>query len=289
MDRPPGPPSRLPAATVVRCPRCSRSSFTAGWRPPRSTGPIASVALDDRRVLGPGTTPAGLRRALVGRRFTAARRRGKLLLLDTGSDDGRRPVARGALRHDRGPPGGRPGRPSTGSATRPATTQRSGCACGSASPTGASSPSTTPGGSAGSPSTPTRTLLGPDAADGHRWPGCATALASPAPGGGPPLKARLLDQSRLAGVGNLLADEILWRAVAVPAAPPRRRSRRPSCGGSTATSGPPSRSWRQRGGSHTGDLIDERRPGGRCPRDGAELVSATSAGRTTWWCPAHQR
>src|SRR3954465_4651682 len=30
--------------------------------------------------------------------------------------------------------------------------------------------------------------------------------------GGAPVKARLMDQSVLAGVGNLLADEILWRA-----------------------------------------------------------------------------
>ena len=43
-----------------------------------------------------------------------------------------------------------------------------------------------------------------------------------------------------------------------------------------------------RGGSHTGDLMEERRPGGHCPRDGAALARATVGGRTTWWCPAHQ-
>ena len=31
-----------------------------------------------------------------------------------------------------------------------------------------------------------------------------------------PLKARLLDQARIAGIGNLLADEILWRASLAP-------------------------------------------------------------------------
>ena len=31
-----------------------------------------------------------------------------------------------------------------------------------------------------------------------------------------PLKARLLDQARLAGVGNFLADEVLWRAGLSP-------------------------------------------------------------------------
>ena len=44
----------------------------------------------------------------------------------------------------------------------------------------------------------------------------------------------------------------------------------------------------RRGGSHTGDLFDARRPGGVCPRDGTGLRRATVGGRTTWWCPAHQ-
>ena len=35
-----------------------------------------------------------------------------------------------------------------------------------------------------------------------------------------PLKARLMDQARIAGVGNLLADEILWRAGLDPPGPP---------------------------------------------------------------------
>src|SRR5690606_8813908 len=34
-----------------------------------------------------------------------------------------------------------------------------------------------------------------------------------------PLKARLLDQARVAGLGNLLVDEILWRAGLDPARP----------------------------------------------------------------------
>jgi formamidopyrimidine-DNA glycosylase len=38
-----------------------------------------------------------------------------------------------------------------------------------------------------------------------------------------------------------------------------------------------------------GDLMEERVPGGRCPRDGAELLVAQVGGRTTYWCPLHQR
>jgi formamidopyrimidine-DNA glycosylase len=45
----------------------------------------------------------------------------------------------------------------------------------------------------------------------------------------------------------------------------------------------------KRGGSHTGDHMVGRRPGGFCPRDGAEMRSATVGGRTTYWCSQHQK
>ncbi len=102
------------------------------------------------------------------------------------------------------------------------------------------------------------------------------------------LKARLMDQHRLAGVGNLIADELLWRASLAPgrragsltAAEHRRLHRHLRATLDELTA---------RGGSHTGDLMPERVPGGRCPRDGAELVRSTIGGRTSWWCPLHQR
>jgi formamidopyrimidine-DNA glycosylase len=37
-----------------------------------------------------------------------------------------------------------------------------------------------------------------------------------------------------------------------------------------------------------GDLMEARVPGGRCPRDGAELLVEQVGGRTTYWCPEHQ-
>ncbi|NDU79496.1 formamidopyrimidine-DNA glycosylase, partial [Actinomadura sp. DSM 109109] len=61
---------------------------------------------------------------------------------------------------------------------------------------------------------PDEDRLGPDALSVTRDE-LAAALGSSAA----PLKARLLDQARLAGVGNLLADEILWRAGLDPARP----------------------------------------------------------------------
>ena len=102
-----------------------------------------------------------------------------------------------------------------------------------------------------------------------------------------PLKARLMNQAHLAGVGNLIADEALWRA----GLDPRRAARSLT----PAEHRRLHKHLRQsvadllaRGGSHTGDLRPHRSPGGRCPKDGTELVRATVGGRTTWWCPKHQ-
>lgn len=103
-----------------------------------------------------------------------------------------------------------------------------------------------------------------------------------------PIKAFLMDQARIAGLGNLLADEILWRAGIAP--------NRPASSLDAAEQVALSRAIRttlrtlgRRGGSHTGDLMPSREPGGHCPRDGAPLVRATVGGRTTYWCPVHQR
>ena len=124
--------------------------------------------------------------------------------------------------------------------------------------------------------------LGPDALAAG-----VTELRAALAGSEAPLKARLMDQARLAGVGNLVADEVLWRARLDPARPaghltaPESR-RLASALRSTLTQ------LIARGGSHTGDLMAERRPGGRCPRDGTPLLRRRVGGRTTWSCPACQ-
>jgi formamidopyrimidine-DNA glycosylase len=124
--------------------------------------------------------------------------------------------------------------------------------------------------------------VGPDAADVDRDTFRARFGRS-----GAPLKARLLDQGVIAGVGNLLADEILWRA--------RMSPRRPANDLSTAELDALRRAIRaamrdaiRLGGAHTGHLIPHRVRGGRCPRDNAELERATIGGRTTFWCPVCQ-
>ncbi|MCC6438584.1 MAG: formamidopyrimidine-DNA glycosylase [Acidimicrobiales bacterium] len=103
-----------------------------------------------------------------------------------------------------------------------------------------------------------------------------------------PLKARLLDQARLAGLGNLLADEILWRARLAPTRAAGgldeselRRLHRVLRSTLRELDG--------RGGSHTGDLFVARRNGGLCPRCENGLARDQVGGRTTYWCPAEQR
>ena len=98
------------------------------------------------------------------------------------------------------------------------------------------------------------------------------------------LKARLLDQSSLSGVGNLLADETLWRARLSPARVAGeltteeldhlRRVLRAA-----------TRDAIRKGGVHTGDFIKYRKRGAPCPRCGTTVERATIGGRTTFWCP----
>ena len=130
---------------------------------------------------------------------------------------------------------------------------------------------------------PALDVLGPDAL-GLTREQLAAALA----GRRAPVKAVLLDQGVVAGLGNMLVDEVLWWAGIDPHRP----------GGSLR---PDEVTQLQRvirrrlavmlrrGGSHTGTLSPSRRAGGVCPRDGAELRRDVVGGRTTVSCPSHQR
>jgi formamidopyrimidine-DNA glycosylase len=101
------------------------------------------------------------------------------------------------------------------------------------------------------------------------------------------VKARLLDQSKMAGIGNLLADEILWQARVSPLARV-----------DTLSAAQVNRLYRAlksvlesasaKGGAHTGAIVAARHPGGTCPRDGAPMVHGTVGGRSTWWCSREQ-
>ena len=101
------------------------------------------------------------------------------------------------------------------------------------------------------------------------------------------LKARLMDQSKIAGLGNLLVDEALFQAGLDPARPAGgldAQELRSLQRAIKATL----RDLTKRGGSHTGVLQPARHRDGTCPLDGAPLLRRTIGGRTTYSCPVHQ-
>ncbi|HET9731802.1 MAG TPA: DNA-formamidopyrimidine glycosylase family protein [Acidimicrobiales bacterium] len=239
---------------------------------------IASVRAPDAWYLKRGTDAEALTAVLAGHRFVAARRRGKLMMLDT--DDGivigLRFGMSGRLLVD-----GHAGvdRLQYGRAAAEARFER--FAVGFAD--GGSMAMSDPRRLGGVELDPDLSLLGPDAAVVT-----LAQLRSALAGSQVALKARLLDQRRIAGVGNLIADEVLWRAGLSPvraagglSEAEMRRLRRHLVAGVS--------DLMERGGSHTGDLGTERRRGGACPLDGAALARATVGGRTSYWCPDHQR
>jgi formamidopyrimidine-DNA glycosylase len=105
------------------------------------------------------------------------------------------------------------------------------------------------------------------------------------------IKAALIDQQVIAGLGNLLADEILWRARIHP----RRVARTLTAqelrtlhaemrwvlrASVRAGSVPARRSWLT-------SVRDQRMP--HCPRCGTALCRTRVGGRTTMWCPLCQQ
>jgi formamidopyrimidine-DNA glycosylase len=125
--------------------------------------------------------------------------------------------------------------------------------------------------------------VGPDAAEVDR-----VEFRRRIGAGRAPIKARLLDQGAISGIGNLLADQILWQARLSPKHPTGalsmeeldrlRREVRAAV-----------RSAIRKGGAHTGQFIAAREREGVCPRDGHLLERDRIGGRTTYWCPACQK
>jgi formamidopyrimidine-DNA glycosylase len=106
------------------------------------------------------------------------------------------------------------------------------------------------------------------------------------------VKAILLNQQLIAGIGNLYADEILFRARMHPATEAARMSDKDlqrlframryvlekAIALKTDFNRLP-KSW----------LLTHRGKGGKCPRCGSGLKSATIGGRTAWFCPHCQK
>ena len=127
--------------------------------------------------------------------------------------------------------------------------------------------------------------LGPDAADLD--PSQLEGLLEGRRGGA---KATLMNQRVVAGIGNELSDEILWRARIHPArplkslAPRKRRELAQTTSDVLTESSRHGRIPRQPG------WLEEQRGlrDARCPRCGRAFRRSRIAGRTSYWCPRCQ-
>jgi formamidopyrimidine-DNA glycosylase len=237
---------------------------------------IESVFAPDAWYLKRGLTAAALDSALPGRTLTTARRRGKLMLVDT-SDDG--PVlglhlgmSGRVLIDDQ-----EAGDPLVYASNREVPAWHR---FGLAFADGGSLYLRDPRRLGAVELDPDEDRLGVDAFEltPAQLTGMLTASRAP-------VKAVLMNQARIAGLGNLLVDEALFRAAIDPARPantldPTERRKLHRAVQSTL------RDTTRRGGSHTGRL--PRAADEPCPKCGAPLVRRTVAGRTTYSCPRHQ-
>ncbi len=237
---------------------------------------ISGVFAPDAWFLKRGLTDATLAQVLPGHRFAKARRRGKLLLLDT---DGDGPVLglhlgmSGRVLID----GSAAGDPLIYASNRDVDGWRR---FGVQFEDGGSMYLRDPRRLGAVELEPDEDRLGPDALTLSARELDRILIRSRAP-----VKAVLMNQARVAGLGNLLTDEALWRAGVDPARvaesldeEERRRLHRAIR--STL------RTTMRRGGSHTGDL--PRDVDVLCPKDGSPLQRRTVGGRTTYSCPLHQ-
>jgi formamidopyrimidine-DNA glycosylase len=116
-----------------------------------------------------------------------------------------------------------------------------------------------------------------------------------------PVKAVLLDQRRIAGVGNIYADEALWRAGIHPLRSASEleadevaalhRGVRAALRAGIARQGATLRNYRTSDGS-PGRMQEEFKVYGRagepCERCGTPVEKIRAAGRGTWYCPLCQ-
>ncbi|MFZ1865080.1 MAG: DNA-formamidopyrimidine glycosylase family protein [Polyangiales bacterium] len=135
--------------------------------------------------------------------------------------------------------------------------------------------------------------LGPDAMDASLDQEAFLELMNERKGG---IKSALMDQSLLAGIGNLYADEILFQAKVHPDAPVGKLSLKTlrklyatmrrvlqvaidRGAGSEELANKLPRTY----------LLPNRKAGRPCPRCGGAIQTTKTAGRTTYYCPRCQR
>jgi formamidopyrimidine-DNA glycosylase len=141
--------------------------------------------------------------------------------------------------------------------------------------------------------------LGPEPLDPSFTPDVLKQCAS---GRKAPVKAFLLDQSRIAGIGNIYADEALFRARIHPLKPAGRLRRDElarlrdaiveTLEAGIESFGASIDRYRDANGER-GDMqnrfLIHLREGEPCPRCGREVVKLRAAGRGTYICPNCQR
>ena len=129
----------------------------------------------------------------------------------------------------------------------------------------------------------------------------AAQLAARLAGRRAPVKAALLDQRTVAGVGNIYADEALWRARVHPLTPAAElrpeqvravhRGVRDALRAGIRRQGSTLRDYRLPGGEE-GSMQHEFKVYGRagepCERCGTPIDKIRVAGRGTWYCPTCQ-
>ncbi len=117
-----------------------------------------------------------------------------------------------------------------------------------------------------------------------------------------PIKAAILDQRTVAGVGNIYADEALWRAQVHPLTPANEllpdevkavhKGIRASLQAGVRRQGSTLRDYQLPDGS-SGTAQDRFKAYGReglpCERCGTPIDKIRVAGRGTWYCPSCQR
>ena len=116
-----------------------------------------------------------------------------------------------------------------------------------------------------------------------------------------PLKSFLLDQRKIAGIGNIYADEALFRAEINPLRWPSELTQKQSAalregiiaalaagidaGGATIDDfRDPDGAW----GAYQSEFLVHRREGKPCPSCSTEIVRIVVGGRSTYFCPTCQ-
>jgi len=238
---------------------------------------IARVTAKDSWFLKRDTTAGAIKAALVGRTFVTARRIGKQLLVDTsdaGPTLGLHLGMSGRVVID----GEAAGDPLLYASNRD---ERAWYRVMVHFADGGSLALRDPRRLGGVELEPDESRFGPDAA------AVTKAEFTQVLRGTGPVKAALMNQQRVAGLGNLLTDEVLWRSGIDPRRPAGELTPDEAAALFRAVR-TTVRTLGRRGGSHTGDHMAAREPGGLCPRDGAPLRVEHVGGRTTYWCPEHQ-